>query len=331
LSQMLELSLIRVDGGTQPRAAMDEGSVREYAEDMARGAAFPPVVVFYDGTDYWLADGFHRYHAAKSSGRSEVAAEVRQGTLRDAVLFSVGANATHGLRRTNLDKRRAVRTLLADPEWAGWSDREIARRCGVTPTFVGSLRAKGDTVHAGQYRTYVHPKTGHATLMDTAAIGVRVRAPDPDPAVEWAAKITTARRLILINLLETCRRLAAARKSLSHQDYVEVLRRWEMNQEFAHKMLAIAEDRRIADASEEDYLPCEVETLYQLTRLTYEEWDHAVNSGYITWDMEAVDVRSLSYGLKRPSSGFDRRFLRRNKPADESEAGIALAAGDCPA
>jgi hypothetical protein len=52
----------------------------------------------------------------------------------------VGANSTHGLRRTNADKRRAALTLLQDAEWQGWSNREIARQCGVTHAFVAKLR-----------------------------------------------------------------------------------------------------------------------------------------------------------------------------------------------
>jgi hypothetical protein len=72
--------------------------------------------VFYDGAEYWLADGFHRVHAAQKLRRLTIAADVRQGTRRDAVLLSARANAEHGLRRTNEDKRRAVLTLLADPE-----------------------------------------------------------------------------------------------------------------------------------------------------------------------------------------------------------------------
>lgn len=39
---------------------------------------------------------------------------------REAILFIVGANASHGLRRTNADKRRTVERLLADEEWRGW-------------------------------------------------------------------------------------------------------------------------------------------------------------------------------------------------------------------
>lgn len=137
---MLELRRIRLDGGTQARVETNKAVVAEYAEAMQNGATFPPVTVFYDGSDYWLADGFTRYEAAQSIGMEKIVEEVIPGTRRDAVLHSLGANAKHGLRRTNADKHKAVETLLADDEWSKWSDREIARACGVSAPFVGSLR-----------------------------------------------------------------------------------------------------------------------------------------------------------------------------------------------
>lgn len=134
------IAALRLDGGTQPRASLDEDTLAEYTEAMQRGDRFPPVVVFFDGTDHWLADGFHRVRAAERAGLDKVRADIKQGTRRDAVLHSVGVNAQHGLRRSNADKRRAVETLLADPEWNGWSDNEIARRCKVSQPFVSKLR-----------------------------------------------------------------------------------------------------------------------------------------------------------------------------------------------
>lgn len=135
----LQLTKFRLDGGTQPREALSEETIREYAETMQR-TTLPPVVAFYDGKDYWLADGFHRVMAATELGWPKIAAEVHQGTRRDAVLYSCGVNAGHGLRRTNADKRRAVMKLLTDAEWGKWSDREIARRCSVDNSFVSRVR-----------------------------------------------------------------------------------------------------------------------------------------------------------------------------------------------
>jgi hypothetical protein len=96
--------------------------------------------MFFDGVSFWLADGFHRYHAHRQAGAMEMVADIRTGTQRDAILFSVGANASHGLRRTNEDKRKAVTILLSDPEWGAWSDREIARQCGVGAPLVADVR-----------------------------------------------------------------------------------------------------------------------------------------------------------------------------------------------
>lgn len=136
----LNLKTIRIDGGTQSRVEISQEAVADYAEALKAGAELPPVVVFHDGADHWLADGFHRFHAHGMAGKASVLADIRAGTQRDAVLFSLGANCTHGLRRTNADKRKAVAAMLADSEWSGWSDRKIAEACGVSNTFVSNLR-----------------------------------------------------------------------------------------------------------------------------------------------------------------------------------------------
>lgn len=132
---------IKIDGGTQSRREINNDTVSEYADALRHDAAFPPVTVFFDGADYWLADGFHRLHAHREAGLTSICADVKNGTKREAVLFSVGANASHGLRRTNADKHKAVKTLLNDSEWCAWSDNKIAGACGVSHTFVSQVRA----------------------------------------------------------------------------------------------------------------------------------------------------------------------------------------------
>lgn len=136
----LNLNAIRIDGGTQARVEIDMDVVADYAEAVKAGIDFPLITVYHDGADYWLADGFHRFHAHKQAGKASIAAEVLSGTVREAILHSLGANGTHGLRRSNADKRQAVLTMFGDAEWAEWSDRKIADVCGVSNTFVSNLR-----------------------------------------------------------------------------------------------------------------------------------------------------------------------------------------------
>lgn len=139
--KIINLKSIRIDGGTQARVAISNETLTEYAAAVSEGGnALPPVVLFHDGSDYWLADGFHRYHAHAQAGRVSIDAEVRTGTQRDAIYYSLGANTRHGLRLSNDDKRRAVSTMLADPEWSKMSDREIAKHCGCAHPLVGQMR-----------------------------------------------------------------------------------------------------------------------------------------------------------------------------------------------
>lgn len=128
------------DRGTQIRSSIDEKVVDEYAELMKSGTSFPPPAVVYDGDGYILVDGFHRVLAAIKADIPKIEVSVESGDARTAILYAVGANSTHGLKRTNEDKRRAVMVLLNDQEWCQWSNEAIAKRCGVAPNTVANHR-----------------------------------------------------------------------------------------------------------------------------------------------------------------------------------------------
>lgn len=150
---------LRRDGGTQVRETMNAATVQDYADALAEGVEFPAVTVFFDGEAHWLADGFHRVLAHERAGLVDVLAEIRTGSKRDALLFAVGANANHGLPRTNKDKRRAVEILLRDEEWAFKTGRAIAKKAGVHHDLVSEVRAGmpsgelADSANSPQTRT----------------------------------------------------------------------------------------------------------------------------------------------------------------------------------
>lgn len=185
----IPLERIKTDGGTQMRATLDPDTVQEYLDAMqpVGWGDFPAVVVYYDGKDHWLADGFHRVEAYRLAAANldqpaNVPADVRSGTRRDAILHAAGANASHGLRRTNADKRRAVETLLRDDDWRHWSNREIARRCAVGNTFVDNVRREL-SAHGGQIeteRTVI--RNGTTYTQNTANIGATRTLASETPA-----------------------------------------------------------------------------------------------------------------------------------------------------
>lgn len=152
----LPLKKIRLDGGTQTRARIHEDIIEEYAADMKSGAPFPPLVVFHDGKDYWLGDGFHRWGAAMSLKLDSIECEIRQGTLADAQWFSFSANKANGMRRTNDDKVRAVKSALRHCKGQR-PDREVARHVGVSHEMVRQHHQ--ELVDSGEIPTDAHLST----------------------------------------------------------------------------------------------------------------------------------------------------------------------------
>jgi hypothetical protein len=144
MSTLLRLDSIDPEPARQARVQTDDEAVERYALALLQGESLPDVVVYHEkGADkFWLGDGEHRRLAYLKEGRSEIPAEVREGTRRDAFLHAAGANYAHGLPLKRADKRKIVTTLLLDEEWRGWSDKAISRQCrnSVSDHFVGNLR-----------------------------------------------------------------------------------------------------------------------------------------------------------------------------------------------
>jgi len=178
----LLLADIAMHGNSQPRACIDQETVHEYAERIKAGDKFPPVQVCHDGDSHWLWDGFHRVLASREAGRKDIEAEVREGTREDAHWLSLAANQTHGLRRTNADKERAVKAALdARPDL---SDRAIADHLGVSPSTIAKYRP---TVQVGQSTALAGSKTAiragrDGRTINTANIGKATRAGGKAPA-----------------------------------------------------------------------------------------------------------------------------------------------------
>ena len=100
------------------------------------------------------------------------------------MLHSVGANTEHGLRRTNADKRRAVETLLRDEEWSQWSDREIARRCGVGADMVGDARRSICRNPTDMPTERTVERNGKTYTQNTANIGRKPASRAEEPKVD---------------------------------------------------------------------------------------------------------------------------------------------------
>jgi hypothetical protein len=119
----------------QMREDIDHTHVDELKECLSE---LPPITVFADeetSSQYWIGDGWHRFLAHKLTNKKEIAAIVHPGGKAAALKHALGANAEHNaLRRTNRDKRKAVKIALG--AYNTHSNREIAKLCRVTEGLV---------------------------------------------------------------------------------------------------------------------------------------------------------------------------------------------------
>ena len=133
--------LLRTDGGTQYRDGIDDETMREYLDAMREGAVFPPIEAVFDGLHHWVVDGFHRLAAFSRLGSPAIKVFFLHGSVDEARLLALGANAHHGLRRDAKTKRRIVQEALQHPALKDASNYTIAKHCGVSAPFVAAVRS----------------------------------------------------------------------------------------------------------------------------------------------------------------------------------------------
>jgi hypothetical protein len=176
----LNLLTIKIDGGTQARVSLNQDVVKEYAESMREGDVFPPITVFFDGSDYWLADGFHRYFATKANAFTSIEADIKNGTLDDATLFAFSANSKRGLSMTFEDNRNIIYAMLRHPEWSKWTNTAIAKHIGVSSMTVGRVKATMEKKDDEPTVKKFIDKSGNEATVDTSKLKTKQKIKKPD-------------------------------------------------------------------------------------------------------------------------------------------------------
>lgn len=131
----LPIDELILDQNLYLRDRLDDYTVERYADSWSR---MPPVTVFEIDGQWLLADGFHRHAAAVMLGRKSIPAEVRDGSMAEALDFVSSVNLFHGLPLTRAERRRAVEVKLR--LHADWSDRRLAEELGIGRELIGKIR-----------------------------------------------------------------------------------------------------------------------------------------------------------------------------------------------
>jgi len=137
-TKTIPLATLTLDARLQPRAEMDEDTIRAYADDMEKGDVFPPIRVIGE----WLVDGWHRVAAVKRLGEHDFPAIVTAGTFEDAEDFTFTVNRYHGLRRNQADLQAAIKRALLTERWVQRADTWIAQTIGCSQETVTGHRER---------------------------------------------------------------------------------------------------------------------------------------------------------------------------------------------
>lgn len=194
VEKMVNVTDLMLNKAFQPRNGLDEETIEEYAEDIKDGT-FPPIEVVVVDDKMFVVDGFHRVEACRDAKVKQIKAVVRTGSKSLAQWLAASSNRKHGLRRTNADKRRAVKMALQAAPAA--SLREIAEHCGVSHELVRTVKDPPEP------KAKPEPKPEPAPVAE-APKPVAKKEPEHDPKSKEAA------RSALVGLLGECENLRAA-------------------------------------------------------------------------------------------------------------------------
>lgn len=193
------------------RIEHDQTTIERYAALYDEGHELPPIVCYELDGYLVLVDGWHRLRAQDACDREEVAVEIRQGTHQDALLYAIQANQAHGLPLRTADRMNMARAILGDEHLHQLTDREIARRTGLSPTTVGKIRAEIGATCETRVRadgTKVPASTGAtaaATRAETKAQAIAAAANAPASTMD--AETTDTDTLTVADLQATARGL----------------------------------------------------------------------------------------------------------------------------
>jgi hypothetical protein len=134
----LSLNLIHTDDAIKPRLELDRRWIEALAKAIRQDCKLPPVVCFYDGDNYWLADGLDRLEAAKLAEQKTILADIRQGSRQEAISYSKSGSRRNKEKQQVVDRFLELLKFMGEEEKKYWSNIDIGAYCAVSNTQVSN-------------------------------------------------------------------------------------------------------------------------------------------------------------------------------------------------
>lgn len=141
MKKLIFLSDIDMDGSPKVRAEVRSDTVEEYqSQYRLKGNRMPEPHLFKSGKMFIIGDGWHRVTAMKNLKTKAALFEIHEGGYSECLKFALTANLSHGLRRTNADKRAGA--MSAIKEFPSLSNKELSNICAVDDHTIATVRTE---------------------------------------------------------------------------------------------------------------------------------------------------------------------------------------------
>lgn len=186
---------------------------------------------------------------------------------------------------------------------AGNGDRVVAQTLGQTRHWARTLQLK------------MAQERGTAIQGD-------LFTPLPDialSAADYVARVTACLRRSVEGFIMAGRWLRHAKERLEHGQFGPMVEGdLGMSQSTAQRLMAIGGDPRLSNAAHVQHLPPHWGTLYELTKLSDDEFQEGIRSGRIRPDMERREIERPRAEHKPPPKVIDATPERISHPGDDA-------------
>lgn len=159
----MQLDIVRCLEQDAEVAPLSDSIIAAIKESFGTKRYCSALSVCFDGSDYWLFDGYHRLEAMKQAGFNTCEAVIYRGSRRDAY------------RRYIKDKLRSqgriqvfkhcIKALSEDSEWSNTGYKTMARLFGRKPEFFENIDLKKTQERPGSLVIFSINKHGTFNLM----------------------------------------------------------------------------------------------------------------------------------------------------------------------
>jgi N6-adenosine-specific RNA methylase IME4 len=154
-----------------------------------------------------------------------------------------------------------------------------------------------------------------------------------DERTRWADSITAAWRSTLEAVFETGRLLCEAKAVLEYGQWLAMIASdLPFSARTTDRLMAIYRDQRLADETHVSFLPTSWGTLYEITRLDDDTFDHLIEIGVINPECERADITAALKADKRKDkvARIARQIKETNEALPEIEKVYGVILADPP-